>query len=91
MSIEQVANKYKKDEKSPDKVWANADLDALRKTDCLCVNCGRKNDSPAYSSCPTAKKLYDICVADNMAVAITRCGAVDEQGKLMYVPLKDEK
>ena len=91
MGIEQVANKYKKNEKDPSEVWSNIELDALRRTDCLCVNCDRKNDAVPYSSCKVASQLYQISVHHNMAMAITRCGAVDENGNLMYEPLKEEK
>lgn len=87
MGIEQIANKYKKTEKDPEMIWVNTGMDDLRKRECLCMNCNRKNDSPPYNSCPTAKKIYDICKENNMAMAITRCGATDEHG-LMYLPLK---
>lgn len=48
-------------------VWSNHEMDVLRKTECLCLNC---ND---MLNCPTAKKLYEICRQDNMAMMITRC------------------
>ena len=48
-------------------VWANTKTDELRKTDCLCLNCKIIDD------CSTAKKLYQICKEDDMAMMITRC------------------
>jgi hypothetical protein len=86
-NIELIANKYKKTEKDPEKVWANVDLDNLRRTECLCMNCDRKNESKPYSSCPVAAKIYKIAVEHNMAMAITKCGATDEKG-LMYTKNK---
>lgn len=88
MGIELVANKYKKEEKDPDKIWANTELDAQRKTQCLCTNCDRKNEPQPYSSCPVAQQIYQICVQQNMAMAITRCGATDQKGNLLYKPIK---
>jgi hypothetical protein len=57
--------------------WANVEFDALRKNECLCLNCSK------MSSCDVAKKFYEICKTNNMAVAITRCGA-RENGELMF-------
>lgn len=48
-------------------VWCNKKLDALRRTDCLCLNCGRAR------SCPVAKTLFAVCVNNNLALAVTRC------------------
>jgi 5-methylcytosine-specific restriction endonuclease McrA len=58
-------------------VWANTELDILRRNECLCLNCDR------MLSCQVAKKLYEICKTNNMAVAITRCGAMVD-GELMF-------
>ena len=55
-------------------VWENAYMDALRKKECLCLNCG--NMKPGSSDhCPAAKKLYELCREENLAMAITRCPA----------------
>lgn len=86
--LELVVNKFKKTEKDPEKIWANADLDMTRREECLCLNCDRKNEVPPYGSCHVAAKLYKISVEHNMAMAISRCGAQDEQGNLMYKPLE---
>jgi len=89
MGIELIANKHKKIAKDPEKIWANTRMDDLRKEECLCLNCDRQNDEPAYSSCPVAQKIYEtICVEHNMAMAITKCGATDEEGNLLYKPVK---
>ena len=88
MGIEKVINKYKKTEKDPEQIWSNTDLDALRRKECLCLNCDRKNEEKPYGSCPVAAKLYAISVEHDMAMAITRCGATDEDGKLLYKPLE---
>jgi hypothetical protein len=57
--------------------WANVELDTLRKNECLCLNCDN------MTLCDVAKKFYEICKINNMAVAITRCGA-RENGELMF-------
>ena len=88
MGIEQIANQHKENEQDPEQIWANKELDALRRKECLCVNCRRKDDNPPYSSCPVAKKLYEISREHSMAMAITRCGATDKEGNLLYMPLK---
>lgn len=88
MKLELIVNKYKKTEKEPKYVWANLELDELRKKECLCLNCDRKNEYPPYNSCYTADKIHEICVKNGMAMAITRCGAIDEYGNLMYKPTK---
>ena len=48
-------------------VWSNVDMDELRRTECLCLNCSK------MSSCQTAKHLYNACKDFNIAMAITRC------------------
>lgn len=87
MGIKLVTNKYKKEVREPEQVWANTGMDELRKSECLCLNCDRKNDKPPYNSCPIASQLYQICVEDCIALAVTRCGAVDKEGNLLYKPL----
>lgn len=75
--IERIVNPKKQTDADPAEVWANPEMDKLRRKECLCVNCGRKNDTPRpYASCPTAAALYTVCLEHHMAVAITRCGAV---------------
>ncbi|MCL5018295.1 MAG: hypothetical protein M1416_00815 [Candidatus Pacearchaeota archaeon] len=85
MTIEKIANKYWK-EGHPEEIYSNTEMDEMRRKECLCVNCDRKNDKIPYSSCPVAKKIYDICVKHDMAMAITKCGATDEKGDLLYKP-----
>jgi hypothetical protein len=88
MAIERITNKYKKDENQPDEVWSNTSLDEIRREECLCLNCDRKNEEVPYSSCPVSAKLYKVCVDYDMAMAVSRCGATDEDGDLMYKPIK---
>ena len=53
-------------------VWVNPTTEALRKSECLCLNCGNlKPGQPDH--CPIAQSLYEICVKKNIAMAITRC------------------
>ena len=48
-------------------VWTNADMESLRRQECLCFNCNIRG------TCPTAKALYGICVRDGVAFLLTRC------------------
>ena len=54
-------------------VFSNLDADELRKTECLCLNCGNLRLDSREDNCPIANRLYDICVAENVAMQITRC------------------
>jgi hypothetical protein len=47
-------------------VWADIEMDKIRKERCLCFNCGIKE-------CSTARTLYQICCDKKMAMMITRC------------------
>lgn len=85
MTIEKILNTKKE---HPAQIWANTEMDELRRIECLCINCGRKEDEPTYSSCPAAKELYNVSVKHSMAMDITRCGATDKDGELLYIPLK---
>lgn len=54
------------------KVWVNPITEALRKSECLCLNCGNlKPGQP--DNCPIAQLFYEICVTNNVAIATTRC------------------
>ena len=48
-------------------VWVNPNTEALRETECLCLNCG------VMKSCQIAKKLFKLCIKEHLAMAITRC------------------
>lgn len=87
MKIKKITNKYKKYKKDPKNVWANIEMDELRRKECLCLNCDRKNERIPYKSCGVANKLFHICTDSNMAMAITRCGYTNDKGKLMYKPI----
>jgi len=49
------------------KVWASSEIEKLRKTNCLCLNCIDMKE------CELAQKLYKICCEEDMALAVTRC------------------
>ena len=85
--IELITNKHWK-EGHPKEIFSNIEMDELRRKECLCINCERKKDDIPYSSCPVAGKIYnEICVPYDMAMAITKCGATDNEGNLLYKPL----
>lgn len=49
-------------------VYADLEMDELRRWRCLCFRCGRD-----MSLCPTAQELFKICKDKNIALAVTRC------------------
>lgn len=53
-------------------VWVNPVTEKLREKECLCFNCGNfKPDQP--DNCHIAQAFFEICVKENVALAITRC------------------
>jgi hypothetical protein len=54
-------------------VWVNPTVEALRESECLCLDCKSfKPNQP--DNCPTAQSLYEICEEKGgMALIITRC------------------
>lgn len=48
-------------------VFQSVDMDELRKTECMCLNCKIIKD------CLRAESLYDICKEHNIALMVTRC------------------
>ena len=58
------------------KVWTETVMDELRKKRCLCLQCDHLQE------CSIAKSLYEICVAGDLAVAITRCRTFDAAEKV---------
>ena len=60
-------------EKHYDKeVWVNPTTEAMRRTECLCLNCGHMKPGEE-DHCRIAAQLYKICVSENVAMTITRC------------------
>ena len=47
-------------------VTEHSKMDELRKTQCLCLNCD-------YMPCKDSQKLFKVCLAANIALAVTRC------------------
>ncbi len=53
-------------------VWVNPTTEALRRTECLCLNCAKsKPGEPDH--CPIAAAGYSLCRANGVAFAMTRC------------------
>lgn len=48
-------------------VFSNIEMDEIRKTECLCLNCHSMPD------CRVAKDLYEMCHNCNIATMMTRC------------------
>jgi hypothetical protein len=55
-------------EKYGEIVWANIEMDELRKKECLCLS-----DCTNLNKCEKAKNLYEMCKENGMAMMITRC------------------
>lgn len=70
-----MKNKPVKENHHGANVWTNKEMDELRKTECLCMNCDR------LGSCKPAKELYAVCRLEEIALAVTRCPMwVDNHG-----------
>ncbi len=54
------------------KVAVNPTTEPLRPEECLCLNCAKLKPGEK-SNCPFAQSLYEICVAGNIALMVTRC------------------
>ena len=54
------------------RAWAHPIMDSLRREECLCLNCD--NLKPGQSdNCHIAQTFYEVCVKENVALAVTRC------------------
>lgn len=54
-------------EKYGEEVWQHVEMDKLRATQCLCLNC------KLLGECAVAQAFYVLCVKNNVALAVTRC------------------
>lgn len=53
-------------------VWVNPTTEAIRREECLCLNCNKcKPGQPNH--CHIAQALYEVCKRENIALAVTRC------------------
>ena len=66
-TLNTVKSTIKKVTKYDKLVWQEVIMDALRGSHCMCLRCDNLGD------CKIAKKLYKICIKDNVAIVITRC------------------
>ena len=48
-------------------VWVNQDMDAARRTECLCLNC------KSLKYCPIAAEGLKLCRLTDIAFMVTRC------------------
>ena len=48
-------------------VWADIEMDLLRRKRCLCLNC------TLLDTCDIAQSFFEICRAKDVALAVTRC------------------
>ena len=53
-------------------VWVNLFMESFRQRECLCFSC--VNLRPNMSdNCQIAQSFYEICVKEDVALAVTRC------------------
>lgn len=53
-------------------VYVNPTTESLRRAECLCLNCSNlKPGQP--DNCHIAQAFYQVCVKENVALAVTRC------------------
>ena len=60
-----LANKYGA------KVWQHVEMDELRRSQCLCLNCSK------LGACEIASDGFELCKKHNIAYAVTRCPVFD--------------
>jgi hypothetical protein len=61
-------------------VWENPTAEAIRKEECLCLNCGRmKPGQPDH--CQVAAAFYEICKVNGNAFVLSRCAHWNPKGK----------
>ncbi|MBI2041505.1 MAG: hypothetical protein HYT20_00615 [Candidatus Nealsonbacteria bacterium] len=53
-------------------VWVNPVTEKIRKHECLCLHCDRLKPAQP-DNCKIAQNFYQICVQENVALAVTRC------------------
>jgi len=54
-------------------VYEHTEMDALRKTQCLCLNCNK------LGNCVYAEKGLELCKEAGMAWAVTRCAYFEDK------------
>ena len=64
--IERIPNPHP-ESGAPITVYADTEMDALRRKRCLCLNCER------LGQCVMASELYRLCRIGHLALAVTRC------------------
>lgn len=58
-------------------VWVSPLLDTLRRSDSLCYNCIKFRPN-GKDECPIARKIFEVCKAENVALPISRCPAFEQ-------------
>jgi hypothetical protein len=55
-----------------EEIWVALSTDAKRKAECLCLKCEKMTGEKA-TNCFIAQQLYEICIANNMAMMTVEC------------------
>lgn len=72
-----------------EEVYFNPIMDELRKQQCLCLNCALMTKDKE-TNCSKANALYELCVANNMAMMMTRCKDFEFKKELILSENKEE-
>ena len=62
-----MLGKVASEEHYEEQVYVNTLTEALRKGECLCLNCAAMED------CEYSEAFYKLCVKGNIALMVTRC------------------
>ncbi len=82
----------KKETHYDEEVWVNPTTESLRKTECLCLHCGRLKMHPGQeNNCRIAQAFYEICLEENIALIITRCPAWADKQESLHEELPKKK
>lgn len=60
--------------------WVNPITELLRKDECLCLNCNNLKPGK-LDNCRIAQAFYEVCVRENVALAVTRCPLFEPKGQ----------
>jgi len=67
--------KVEKIEKYGREVWSHVEMDELRRSQCLCLNCA------LIRKCAIAQAGYRLCEKNGVAFAMTRCPKYEHDGR----------
>ncbi len=67
MTNESIEKRIAKTTAHGREVFADLEMDNMRRERCLCLNCSKMD------YCPISKVFYDVCKTNGVALMVTRC------------------